>query len=33
MCRDEVPRVNSMRQKQSKTDRIALAPFGVIFHG
>ena len=31
-CRDEVPRVNSMPQKQSQTNRIALAPFGIIFH-
>ena len=35
--RDEVhvPRVkpvNGMPQKQSQTNRIALAPFGIIFH-
>ena len=29
---DEVPRVDSVPQKQSQTNRIALAPFGIIFH-
>ena len=33
MCRDEVPRVNSMLQKKkSQTNRIAVAPFGIIFY-
>ena len=32
-CRDKVPPVNnSMPQKQSQTNRIALAPLGIIFH-
>ena len=31
-CHDEVPRLNSMPQKQSQTNWISLTPFGIIFH-